>query len=183
MVITDGARVGKSRLRSTVQTQEIKGRGSLGCVTSKGLWGQGPPPSQSVPCPPYPGLERVNHSIVADTGGGSCSLSKLAYHTGPSGKKGLKTASVSSVNGSGLIAIRVKNGAKSPADTEPTTRVLPGSLAPRRVALALWQGLRHPWPSAPTGQARKGAVLHLPCDSRQPGPDLAFQTAPKIFSG
>lgn len=150
MVITDGARVEKPWQRSTVQTQEIKGRGSLGCVISKGLWGQGPPPSQSAPGPPYPSLERVNHSIVADTGGGSCSLSKLAYHTGPSGKKGLKTASVSSVNGSGLITIRAKNGAKSPVDTEPTTQLLPGSLAPCRVALTLWQGLRHPWPSAPT---------------------------------
>lgn len=157
MVITDGSRVEKPRLRSRVPTQGIKGRASLGCMTSKGLWGQGPPASQSAPCPPTLTLKGLTTPLLLTQGGGGCSLSKLAYHTGPSGKKGLKTASVSSVNGSGLIAIREKNGAKSCADSEPTTRALPGSLAPCRVALTLWQGLRHPWPSAPTRPGLRGS--------------------------
>ena len=64
MVITDGSRVEKPRLRSRVPTQEIKGRASLGCVTSKGLWGQGPPPSQSAPCPPTPTLKGLTTPLL-----------------------------------------------------------------------------------------------------------------------
>lgn len=183
VIYTDAGPSGKSRLRSHGADSRNQGQGSLGCVTSKGLWGQGPPPSQSVPCPPCPALKGVNHSIVADTGGGSCSLSKLAYHTGPSGKKGAENSLCEFCEWKWPYCHQSEKWGEKPCGHRTHDPGAPGSHSTASRGPGTLAGTQASVASAPTGQARKGAVLHLPCDSRQPGPDLAFQTAPKIFSG
>lgn len=101
-------------------------------------------------------------------------------------ERGLKTASVSSVNGGGLRLIAI--GAKTGRKASPAQNRLPGcSLAPGHLSRGpeRWQGRGAPAPVSPRppGPGREGAILYSPCDSWQPGPDLFFQAAPKIFSG
>lgn len=95
--------------------------GPVACQLSQGA---GPP------CWPAPlGPERVNLSLVVDTRGGLAPSASWHITLGHREKRGLNTASVSSVNGSHLYLIAI--GTKTGRKPFPTQNRLPGcSVAP-----------------------------------------------------
>lgn len=160
MVIADGVKKGQISAKFqgaisqvpplTAEDLGVHGSGSHGACGLGGSCRQGPP------CQPAPqAVKELTPPTVADTRGGGCSLSSWHIALGHQEREGLKTASVTSVNGSGLIAIGTKTGRKA----FPTQTRLPGcSLAP-------WHLSRGP-------RALAGPLAPVPVSTRPSGPGL-----------